>query len=271
MNKSDSIKNLAISLSKFQSEIHNPANTAKNPFFNSKYAPLNDVLNLVRPILSKYGLSIIQSPAGDGQNVSITTILIHDSGEWIESETLTLKADKATAQGAGSAITYARRYALSAVLGISSEDDDDGNGASKEDKKKPDAKPQAPTKAESNLISKDKAQSLHITATTKGVNAEKLKAWMEKNIGRIVTSFTELTEDDAKKLEAALKLMPDLVNAAQRKILEGLRQDVVLDILREHKYTEAKQVKANQYGFILQQIQKCIEKIETEEGQNKAS
>lgn len=129
MNKSDSIKNLATALAKFQEEVKNPANTADNPFFKSKYAPLNDVLNLVRPILTKNGLSVIQSPSGDGQNISITTLLLHSSGEWIETEPLILKADKATAQGAGSAITYARRYAISAVLGISSEDDDDGNHA----------------------------------------------------------------------------------------------------------------------------------------------
>ena len=129
MDKSESIKNLASALVKFQEEIKNPANTANNPFFKSKYAPLNEVLNIVRPLLTKNGLSVIQSPSGDGQNIIVTTLLIHSSGEWIESDPLVLKADKPTAQGAGSAITYARRYALSAVLGISSEDDDDGNHA----------------------------------------------------------------------------------------------------------------------------------------------
>ena len=127
MQKSESIKNLAVALSKFQSEVKNPKNTAKNPFYSSSYAPLQDVLNTVRPLLSKYGLSIIQSPSGDGQSISITTMLLHESGEWIEFEPLILKAEKLTPQGAGSAITYGRRYALSAVLGISSEDDDDGN------------------------------------------------------------------------------------------------------------------------------------------------
>lgn len=127
MNKSESIKELAIALAKFQGEVKNPANTAKNPFFKSNYAPLNDVLNTVRPILSKNGLSVVQAPSGDGENIIVTTTLIHESGEWIEFPQLVLKSDKATAQGAGSAITYARRYALSAILGISSEDDDDGN------------------------------------------------------------------------------------------------------------------------------------------------
>src|SRR5699024_5628712 len=124
-------------LGKFQGEVKNPANTATNPFFKSKYAPLNDVLNTVRPILSKHGLSVLQAPHTEGENVTITTILMHESGEWIESPPLSLKMDKVTAQGAGSAITYARRYALSAVLGISSEDDDDGNAAEPKGNGKP--------------------------------------------------------------------------------------------------------------------------------------
>lgn len=136
MNKSESIENLAKALAKFQSEITNPTNSADNPYFKSKYAPLNEILNLVRPLLSKNGLTVVQAPAGDGSNITITTLLMHESGEWIEPEPLILKADKATAQGAGSAITYARRYALSAILGISSEDDDDGNHASDLDKNK---------------------------------------------------------------------------------------------------------------------------------------
>lgn len=138
MNKSESIKNLATALSKFQEEVSNTKNTANNPFFKSKYAPLNEILNDIKPLLAKNGLSVLQSPSGDGQNIIITTLLMHSSGEWIETEPLILKAEKATAQGAGSAITYGRRYALSAVLGISSEDDDDGNHASgnKEETKK---------------------------------------------------------------------------------------------------------------------------------------
>ncbi|OZV11697.1 hypothetical protein CIW83_13685 [Tissierella sp. P1] len=129
MNKSDSITELAKVLATFQGEIKNLSNTATNPYYKSKYAPLNDVLNLVRPLLSENGLSVVQAASGGGENIVVTTTLIHESGEWMEFPSLVLKSDKATAQGAGSAITYARRYALSAVLGILSEDDDDGNNS----------------------------------------------------------------------------------------------------------------------------------------------
>lgn len=130
MKKSETIANLAVALSLFQGEVTNPKNTADNPFFKSKYAPLSEVINVTKPILAKHGLSVLQSPSGDGERIIVTTLLMHSSGEWIEGEPLVLKADKVTAQGAGSAISYGRRYALSAILGIASEVDDDGNHAS---------------------------------------------------------------------------------------------------------------------------------------------
>ncbi len=195
MNKSESIKELATALAKFQGEIKNPNNTATNPFFKSKYAPLSDVLNAVRPILSKNGLSVLQSPSGDGEHIIVTTTLIHSSGEWIESPELVLKADKATAQGAGSAITYARRYAISAILGISSEDDDDGNEAEK----------QAPTKKEvKSEISENQIKRLFAIASSKGISKEvidtRIKADYKKDSSKELNK--KEYEDLVKRLEA---------------------------------------------------------------------
>lgn len=129
VNRSESITEIAVALAKFQGEVDNPINTAVNPFFGSNYAPLDTILSTVRPVLSKHGLSIVQIPGSVENNITVTTILFHESGEYLESEPLVLRMDKMTAQGAGSAITYARRYALSAILGVASEDDDDGNAA----------------------------------------------------------------------------------------------------------------------------------------------
>lgn len=128
MNKSDSIIKLTAALAKFQSEVKNPPNSANNPFFKSKYAPLDVVINTAKELLGKHGLSYIQMPGGDGDKVTCVTILMCE-GEWVESDILILKADKVTAQGTGSAITYARRYQLSAMLGLAGEEDDDGNNA----------------------------------------------------------------------------------------------------------------------------------------------
>lgn len=128
MKTSESITNIAKALAQFQGEVTNPKYTADNPFYKSKYTPLQDVISHIRPALAKSGLSVLQSPySEDGESITVTTLLMHSSGEWIESDPLTMRAEKITAQGAGSIITYARRYALSAILGIASEDDDDGN------------------------------------------------------------------------------------------------------------------------------------------------
>ncbi len=129
MNKSESIKNLAAAMAAFQGKVKNPPRSADNPFYKSKYAPLEVVVDTAKPILNECGLSYIQSCSGDGSNISVTTLIMHSSGEWVETEPLIVKAERATAQGAGSAITYARRYALAAALGLASDDDDDGNGA----------------------------------------------------------------------------------------------------------------------------------------------
>jgi hypothetical protein len=127
MKSSESTGTISMALSQFQKEVDNPSNTASNPFFKSKYAPLPEVLNTIRPILGKHDLAVIQNPYTEGDSLFITTRLIHKSGEWIETDPLQMKMEKNTPQGAGSAITYGRRYSLSAVLGISSEEDNDGN------------------------------------------------------------------------------------------------------------------------------------------------
>ena len=130
MEHSESIKNLAKALAKFQGEVRDPAKNEKNPFFKSKYVPLDALIEAVRPTLSANGLSIIQMPSGDGKTISLKTIILHESGEWIESDLFSLVIAKADAQGAGSGVTYARRYQLGAVLNIGWTDDDDGNSIS---------------------------------------------------------------------------------------------------------------------------------------------
>ncbi|MDD3021832.1 MAG: ERF family protein [Alphaproteobacteria bacterium] len=204
MLKSESIKSIAKALSDFQAEVKNPANSADNPFFKSKYAPLNEILNDVRPLLAKNGLSILQFPSGDGQNIIVTTTLLHESGEWIESDPLVLKATKADAQGAGSAITYARRYAVAAILGISSEDDDDGNVAS-HGKSKPDDKANEKPKTASprqgqpasQPISQKALAALHAKAKDLNLSHEELSAWAQRDYG--VTSLKELTDPQSRE------------------------------------------------------------------------
>ena len=110
-----------------QGEIENANKNAANPHFRSKYADLAEVLNTIRPVFAKHGLSLIQSPGFDGSMASVTTVLAHQSGGYMTSTASCVPA-KADAQGIGSATTYLRRYGAAAVAGIAQEDDD-GNAA----------------------------------------------------------------------------------------------------------------------------------------------
>jgi len=127
MDKSDSIKEIASALNKAQAEMSGAKKKGNNPFFKSKYADLNAVVDAVRIPFCDNGLSYSQFPIMEENRVGVETILMHESGEWISSKLL-LPCTKQDPQAAGSAITYARRYALQAIAGIPAEDDD-GNSA----------------------------------------------------------------------------------------------------------------------------------------------
>lgn len=129
MNKSESIANLAVALTKFNGEVSKISKDAKNPFFKNNYATLDNIVDEIRPILTKNGLSILQIPGGDGENVIMKTLLLHESGEFIESDPLIMRPVKNDPQAVGSAITYARRYSLGAFLSLNTGEDDDGNAA----------------------------------------------------------------------------------------------------------------------------------------------
>ena len=127
MTKSDSLKNIASALMLFHLKMETVKKDATNPFFKSKYATLSNILDAIKVPLDESGLIFSQLP--DGQN-GLTTILIHEnSGEFIES-TYDMVPAKNDPQGRGSAITYQRRYALAAILGLNIDDDDDANAAS---------------------------------------------------------------------------------------------------------------------------------------------
>lgn len=126
--RSESVGKLAPALSKAQATIEAVAKDASNPFFKSKYADLASVWAAIRKPLTDNGLCILQEPSTNGVRLILTTTLLHSSGEYVRSA-LEFPVMKQDPQGYGSAITYARRYALGAIVGIAPEDDD-GNAAS---------------------------------------------------------------------------------------------------------------------------------------------
>lgn len=148
MKHSDSIAHLAPALASVQGKIETIPFDAENPHFKSKFASLTAILEYLRPLLVAEGLSMVQGGAiphtrEDGLVTAITveTTLVHSSGEWL-STGITVPLAKSDPQGAGGALTYGRRYSLSALLALATDEDDDGASTSRPAARKPAAEPQ---------------------------------------------------------------------------------------------------------------------------------
>lgn len=124
MRNSESLASISPALVKAINAIEGVKKGAANPFFKSKYANLESVIEAAHDALAANGLAVMQGPGPmDGNCITLTTRLIHTSGEWIETD-FSLPAGKMDPQAAGSAITYARRYSLMAMLNMPAVDDD---------------------------------------------------------------------------------------------------------------------------------------------------
>lgn len=129
MKTSETFKEIFTALIAAQGEFTPALKDTNNAFFKSKYATLDNVVEVIRPVLKKYKLAFLQTTETlDGQLV-LKTMLIHESAEWIFFH-YPLNPIKNDPQGLGSALTYAKRYSLCSLLGIVADEDDDGNSAS---------------------------------------------------------------------------------------------------------------------------------------------
>jgi hypothetical protein len=118
------MKQIATALLKAQTEMSNPKKGSTNPFFKSKYADLNSIREAVIPVLNSNGISVLQPIVHtDGKNF-VKTILLHESGELMESLTEIVYNKINDAQAQGSGISYARRYALQSFVCVGADDDD---------------------------------------------------------------------------------------------------------------------------------------------------
>ena len=128
MNRSETINKLALALVKFNNEVSSIPKDAKNPFYHSEYVTLDKLIISTRDILQKNGLSVMQFPLSVDGKIGIQTILLHESGEFIESEPLYMTPAKLNdPQAAGSIISYLRRYSYQAILNLNTGEDDDAN------------------------------------------------------------------------------------------------------------------------------------------------
>jgi hypothetical protein len=128
MNKSESIASLAAALVKAQAKIGVALKDKNNPFFKSKYADMSSVVEAIKGPVSENDLAYTQILHDADNAAKVETVILHSSGEWLSCGVISVPVSKHDAQGYGSAITYARRYSLSAAFGVVA-DDDDGNAA----------------------------------------------------------------------------------------------------------------------------------------------
>ena len=127
MKQSESIKEITLALINFSADVGKIKKDSVNPFFKSKYADLSSILDAIKEPLLKNSLAVVQFPINEGE---LMTMVMHTSGEWIKGS-FVMRPTKNDPQGLGSVITYQRRYALGAILGLNIDDDDDGNRASR--------------------------------------------------------------------------------------------------------------------------------------------
>lgn len=196
MQKSDDIKELAIALNKVQANLKPAKRNATNPFFKASYADLASIWESCRQLLADNGLSVVQTCSLEGESrILLDTTLLHSSGQWIGGQLLIIPV-KSDPQGIGSALTYGRRYGLSAIVGIATEDDD-GEGAMERttEKAKPKEKPKE-TK-ESRL------QRLARSAKKLGYLPEQISAYLPVKYG--VKTSKELKEEQIIELTTLIE------------------------------------------------------------------
>lgn len=195
------MKEIATALVKAQSEMSNPIKGNANPFFKSKYADLNSVREAVLPVLNAHGISVIQPMVNiEGRNF-VKTVLMHESGESIESFTEIVYAKTNDAQAQGSGITYARRYGLQSLVCVGA-DDDDGNAASQPQKVKAEARPTPTATASPQQDYKDNL-ALAIDSAKKAATLQDLaKIWSDWKTFQGEKTFQDAKETRKTQLNA---------------------------------------------------------------------
>jgi hypothetical protein len=204
MKTSESIEHLSTALAAAQGALKNPPKNKINPHFKSAYVDLSDGLTAVRECFSKHGLVFIQGTSLMDGVIVLNTRIAHKSGQWIESDYPVGGFGKP--QEMGSAMTYARRYALFSMVGVAGEDDDDGNAAQAADTTPVKAKA-APKQMEPGLTPDDSTKLMEVI---KGVldfceNQQQLTEWATENKDKIAM----LLPGHRKELQDYYKLRRD--------------------------------------------------------------
>ena len=222
--QSPQINELATALAKAQGMMQTAKKDSSNPFFKSVYADLASVWEACRQALSTNGLCVIQTTDNDNGSVIVITTLVHAGGQWIRGK-LRIKPVKDDPQGTGSAITYARRYALAAIVGVAPDEseDDDGEGAMGRGKGK---KPTTQTEPQKRLTAIDEAPLgdpssalLHVTQNIANVT---IRPYTDKKTGKARERYI-ITDGNKAEYGTFDKKIAD---AAKRAMEAGIRAEL---------------------------------------------
>lgn len=190
MKTSDTITKIADALVKAQAAMKPAIKDSRNPHFNSRYADLASVWDAIREPLTSNGLSVVQMVGSNElEKTTLTTRVTHVSGEWIES-TWQIPVGKQDPQGLGSAISYARRYALASAVGVV-QDDDDGNAAMPRQTQQPEYQPK-------HFSLADACEKLESVTTLEELETEYKKAYREATMSKTSTEALTQVKDKVK-------------------------------------------------------------------------
>jgi len=210
--QSEQINEIAAAMAEVQAEIGPAIKSSENPHLRNRYADINSVYAAIREVLPKHGLAVIQTMLPtDGSRAHVRTMLCHKSGQWLAGEIVMPLDRQGGTQGMGSAITYARRYSLSAIVGVVTEEDDDGNAAQGRNSKAQAQQQREAAKA-ANPSPMTRAQSTALMAYLTKRHGNDRQAYLDELssfFGRQINSSRELTFDMTSEFLTAVN------NAAQ--------------------------------------------------------
>lgn len=213
MQHSDTIGKLADALAKAQAEIKAIGKDRTNPHFKNRYATLDAILDTIRPTLAKHGLSVVQGASDTTTGFNVETWLVHSSGEYI-ANVVAVPVSKQDAQGVGSALTYGRRYGVSALLALSTDEDDDGEQAVKQTRQ-PEPRKAEPPKAETPKAVEPKPEKP--VPEWDGTDHDALSfPFPVKGHSHYGKPMGEMTDEALQKFVAWAGVKPDWINVRLR-------------------------------------------------------
>lgn len=215
MNTSEQINEIAKAMSAAQSEMQNPAFDKKNPAFKSSYASLASCRKAIIPVFAKHGISIVQNIGSTDNGVTCSNLLMHTSGQWIQTDALEVPADRHNAHGYGSACTYARRFSLMALACVVGDEDDDGNQAAAN----PPSIMQVPLKESAKSVAQDHFDKMDEEEQAfLREQAQSIKDWFGSSEQGGFDAYREVTEKmDSEEKIALWSLLPSNIRTSIKK------------------------------------------------------